>query len=98
MIHRLETTVSTMIDAARFAKQGAPHGTAVVAERQTGGIGRHGHAWHSEASNGLYLSIVLRLPAAAPALTLALGLAVQQARRARVRGATARHLKAARPA
>jgi len=79
MIHRLESTASTMIDAANLAKQGAPHGTAVVAERQTAGIGRHGHSWHSEQANGLYLSIVLRLPAAAPTLTMALGLAVQQA-------------------
>lgn len=67
-----------MIDAANLAKRGAPHGTAVVAERQTAGIGRHGHSWHSEQLNGLYLSIVLRLPAAAPTLTMALGLAVQQ--------------------
>ncbi|MDE3196772.1 MAG: biotin--[acetyl-CoA-carboxylase] ligase [Acidobacteriota bacterium] len=79
MIHRLVTTASTMIDAAQLAKQGAPHGTAVVAERQTAGIGRHGHSWHSEQSNGLYLSMVLRIPAATPTLTLALGLAVQEA-------------------
>ena len=79
MIHRLETTASTMLDAANLARQGAAHGTAVVAERQTAGIGRHGHSWHSEQSNGLYLSIILRLPAAAPTLTMALGLAVQQA-------------------
>jgi BirA family biotin operon repressor/biotin-[acetyl-CoA-carboxylase] ligase len=79
MIHRLQTTASTMTDAAALAKQGAPHGTAVVAERQTAGIGRHGHSWHSEPGAGLYLSIVLRLAAAAPALTMALGLAVQRA-------------------
>jgi BirA family biotin operon repressor/biotin-[acetyl-CoA-carboxylase] ligase len=68
-----------MKDAAVLAAQGEPHGTAVVAERQTGGIGRHGHAWHSESDGGLYLSIVLRLQtAASPALTMALGLAVQR--------------------
>ncbi len=66
-----------MKEAAALAAQGAPHGTAVVAEEQTAGIGRHGHSWHSEPSAGLYLSIILRLPAPTPALTMALGLAVQ---------------------
>jgi len=79
MIHRLETTASTMVDATTLSRQGAPHGTAVVAEQQTAGIGRHGHTWHSEPNAGHYLSIVLRIPAATPTLTMALGLAVQQA-------------------
>jgi BirA family biotin operon repressor/biotin-[acetyl-CoA-carboxylase] ligase len=79
MIHRFETITSTMNEAAVLAASGAPHGTAVVAERQTAGIGRYGHSWHSAASAGLYLSIVLRLPEAAPSLTLALGLAAQAA-------------------
>jgi BirA family biotin operon repressor/biotin-[acetyl-CoA-carboxylase] ligase len=78
MITRLQTTISTMIDAAGLAAQGAPHGSVVVAEEQTGGIGRHGHSWHSPGA-GLYFSIVLRLPVAAPILTMALGLAVQRA-------------------
>lgn len=71
-----------MIDAAELAARGEPHGTVVVAERQTAGIGRHGHSWHSEQGGGLYFSIVLRLPIAAaalPALTMALGIAVQSA-------------------
>jgi BirA family biotin operon repressor/biotin-[acetyl-CoA-carboxylase] ligase len=82
VIVRLESTASTMTDAAALAARGEPHGTVVVAERQTGGIGRHGHSWHSETSGGLYLSIVLRLrliPLDMPALTMALGLAVQAA-------------------
>jgi len=82
MIVRLRTTTSTMTDAAALATRGRPHGTVVVADRQTGGIGRHGHSWHSEPDGGLYLSIVLRLslaPADLPALTMALGLAVQKA-------------------
>ena len=68
-----------MKDAAALAAKGEPHGTVVVAERQTAGIGRHGHSWHSAAGGGLYMSIVLRLETAAPALTMALGLAVQRA-------------------
>lgn len=82
MIIRLESTASTMVDAAALAARGEPHGTVVVAERQSAGIGRHGHSWHSEASGGLYLSIILRLRLVAsdlPALTMALGLAVQAA-------------------
>jgi BirA family transcriptional regulator, biotin operon repressor / biotin---[acetyl-CoA-carboxylase] ligase len=78
----LRETGSTMKDAATLAAQGEPHGTVVVAETQTAGIGRHGHSWHSESSGGLYLSIVLRLPLAPdalPVLTMALGLAVQRA-------------------
>lgn len=82
MIVRLHTTTSTMKDAAVLASFGEPHGTAVMANLQTGGIGRQGHAWHSADMGGLYLSIVLRLPippSAMPILTMALGLAVQRA-------------------
>src|SRR5579863_7550680 len=78
----LRTTGSTMKDAASLAARGEPHGTVVVAETQTAGIGRHGHSWHSEAGGGLYLSIILRLPLPAdtlPVLTMALGLAAQRA-------------------
>lgn len=82
MIHRLHSTESTMKDAAALARQGKPHGTAVMADIQTAGIGRQGHQWHSEDPGGLYLSIILRLdiaPALLPILTMALGLAVQRA-------------------
>jgi BirA family transcriptional regulator, biotin operon repressor / biotin---[acetyl-CoA-carboxylase] ligase len=78
----LRETGSTMKDAATLAAQGEPHGTVVVAETQTAGIGRHGHTWHSESPGGLYLSIILRLPLAPdalPVLTMALGLAAQRA-------------------
>jgi BirA family transcriptional regulator, biotin operon repressor / biotin---[acetyl-CoA-carboxylase] ligase len=65
-----------------MAHQGCPSGTVIVAEEQTAGQGRHGHAWHSEPESGLYVSIVLRLmlsPDALPALTLVLGLATAEA-------------------
>lgn len=71
-----------MHEAAKLAAQGEPHLTAVVADQQTAGMGRHGHSWHSEAGSGLYVSIVLRLPLAPDALpivTLALGLAAAEA-------------------
>jgi BirA family biotin operon repressor/biotin-[acetyl-CoA-carboxylase] ligase len=82
MIVKLHTTTSTMKDAAALAASGEPHGTAVMANLQTGGIGRQGHTWHSADLGGLYLSIVLRLsipPDAMPILTMAIGLAVQRA-------------------
>ena len=78
MIVRLQTTTSTMKDAAVLAARGEPHGTAVITQSQTAGIGRQGHTWHSADSGGLYISIILRLEIA-PTLTLALGLAVQRA-------------------
>ena len=62
---------STMNAAARLEP-----GTVVVAEQQTAGQGRHGHFWHSEPGSGIYCSMVL---APSPALTLALGLATQNA-------------------
>jgi len=71
-----------MQEAARMAAAGCPYGTAVIADEQTAGQGRHGHSWHSERGAGLYVSVVLRLslpPNSLPALTLALGLACAEA-------------------
>ena len=73
---------STMPEAARLAAAGAPAGTLVLAEEQTAGQGRHGRSWYSERGSGLYVSIVLRPAVEAdsmPVLTLALGLAAQEA-------------------
>jgi len=73
---------STMTEAGRLAGGGCPHGTAVVADEQHAGVGRHGHSWHSEAGSGLYVSVVLRLAfpvEAFPGLTLAVGLAAREA-------------------
>lgn len=46
--------------------QGAPHGTAMIAGHQTGGLGRMGRSFHSPEGMGIYLSILLR-PDCAPA-------------------------------
>jgi BirA family transcriptional regulator, biotin operon repressor / biotin---[acetyl-CoA-carboxylase] ligase len=73
---------STNTAAMKLAGQGAPHGTVVVAEEQTGGRGRFGRTWYSEKATGIYSSIILRPalpPSAAPVLTLMAGLAAQQA-------------------
>jgi BirA family biotin operon repressor/biotin-[acetyl-CoA-carboxylase] ligase len=48
-----------------LAKQGAPHGTAILAGLQTGGHGRLGRSFHSPEGMGVYLSFLLR-PACQP--------------------------------
>ena len=83
-VERYAVVDSTMTVAARLARgdsqqAGCEHGTVVVADEQTAGIGRHGHAWHSERGTGLYVSIVLRVARPAPVMMLALGLAAREA-------------------
>ncbi|MDY0087062.1 MAG: biotin--[acetyl-CoA-carboxylase] ligase [Coriobacteriia bacterium] len=78
---RIETaaeTGSTSDDAAALARAGTPHGTAVLASRQTDGRGRLGRRWESPAG-GVYVSAVVRpmLPAAdLTALPLAVAVGV----------------------
>ena len=55
----LEETDSTNRAAKELARQGAPHGTAVLAKRQTAGRGRLGRSFFSP-EGGLYLSVILR--------------------------------------
>jgi BirA family biotin operon repressor/biotin-[acetyl-CoA-carboxylase] ligase len=71
-------TASTNDDAKRAAASGAPHGATFIADAQTAGRGRGGHAWHSPPGENLYLSVVLRpavVPSAIAPITLAVGLA-----------------------
>ena len=78
----LASCASTNDEAAAWARAGAPHGAAVIADEQTRGRGRMGRAWSSAAGEGLYLSLVLRPslpPHRAPALTIAVGLALRDA-------------------
>ncbi len=58
----LETTDSTNAEAWRRADAGElpPTGLAIVADSQTAGRGQHGHAWHSPAGLGLYLTVACR--------------------------------------
>jgi BirA family biotin operon repressor/biotin-[acetyl-CoA-carboxylase] ligase len=81
-IHYFPLIGSTMTEAARFASEGAPHGTVIVADEQTAGVGRLGRHWLSRAEAGIYCSILLRIPIAKrelPLATLALGLATAEA-------------------
>lgn len=81
-LHYFATIGSTMAEAQRLALAGAPHGTVVIADEQTAGIGRLGRTWLSEADAGVYCSILLRLalqPADMPIASLLLGLATAEA-------------------
>jgi BirA family biotin operon repressor/biotin-[acetyl-CoA-carboxylase] ligase len=72
-------TASTNDDARAAAARGAPHGAAFVADAQTRGRGRGGHAWHSPAGENLYFSMVARPRVSAgsiPPVALAVGVAV----------------------
>jgi len=81
-IHHFFKTDSTNSVAMQLGEQGEPHGTVVIAEEQTAGRGRAGHTWHSEKTNGIYMTVLLRPPIApqqAPLITLVAGLAVRDA-------------------
>jgi BirA family biotin operon repressor/biotin-[acetyl-CoA-carboxylase] ligase len=81
-INWFSSVTSTMMLAAGLARDGCVSGTVVGADGQVAGVGRHGHAWHSEAGAGLYVSLVLRLGIPAhvlPVAMLALGVATQEA-------------------
>jgi BirA family transcriptional regulator, biotin operon repressor / biotin---[acetyl-CoA-carboxylase] ligase len=72
-------TESTNDDARQAGAKGAPHGAVFLAESQTRGRGRSGHAWFSPPGENLYLSVILRPnipPMALPPLTLAVGVGV----------------------
>jgi len=59
-LHHFTTIDSTNTHALEQARQGAPDGSYYIADEQTAGRGRSDHQWHSNAGQGLYLSVVLR--------------------------------------
>lgn len=80
-----DRVTSTQDEARRLLTRGAPHGTLVLADEQTGGRGRRGRAWASPRGGGVWATIVLRpsFPATeAPWLTLAGALAICETARA----------------
>lgn len=81
-IHYFASIGSTMTEAARLASSDASHGTIVIADEQTAGVGRLGRSWISKPDVGIYCSILLRLslpPAQLPVASLLLGLAASEA-------------------
>lgn len=78
----LKQTNSTNADAFRVAEEGAPEGTVVVSDAQSGGKGRRGRNWSSPPGVNLYCSVVLRppiMPHQAPQLTFLSAVAVARA-------------------
>lgn len=72
IIHK-PSTASTQNIAHELAREGAPHGTIVIADRQTGGKGRMNRSFHSDSDAGIWMSLLIRpqiLPYLAPQLTL----------------------------
>ena len=80
--HYFPSIGSTMTEAARLLGAGAGHGTVILADEQTAGMGRFGRQWISEQEVGIYTSIILNLPLAPPDLPIAsllIGLATAEA-------------------
>ena len=59
-IHYFDTIASTNTAAKKMAAAGAPEGTVLIADLQTGGRGRMGRSFHSPAGCGIYMSVILR--------------------------------------
>ncbi len=60
VIHYFDETVSTNTVLSRLAENGASEGTAVIADKQTGGKGRLGRKWISPPGMNLYISVLFR--------------------------------------
>ena len=81
-IHHFFKVDSTNRVALDLGHAGEPEGAVVLAEEQTAGRGRAGHAWHSERATGIYVTLLLRphlAPVQAPLLTMMAGLSAQAA-------------------
>ena len=81
-IHHYFSIGSTNTEAMNAAAAGEAEGTVFLAEEQTAGRGRGAHTWDSQASTGIYCSIILRPPLApvdALPLSLMTGLSVAEA-------------------
>jgi BirA family transcriptional regulator, biotin operon repressor / biotin---[acetyl-CoA-carboxylase] ligase len=78
----LFAAVSSTLDVAHpMARDGAPEGTLLLAERQTAGRGRSGREWTSEEGAGIWLTLIAR-PSdedALEVLSLRVGLAAAHA-------------------
>ncbi len=75
-------TDSTNIRAKQLGETGAPHGTLVLADRQSAGRGRRGRNWESPEGCSVYMSILLRpefTPDKASMLTLVMAYSVAKA-------------------
>ena len=78
----LDTVDSTNTYAKKLASQGAPHGTVVLADRQTVGRGRLGRSFSSPAGLGIYCSVILLYSVPPERLLLLTPVMAEAARRA----------------
>jgi BirA family biotin operon repressor/biotin-[acetyl-CoA-carboxylase] ligase len=77
-----ETVDSTNTVLLQLAQAGAPGGTVVAAEWQSGGRGRQGRPWHAGLGEALTFSLLWRCPRGAASLSglsLAVGVALARA-------------------
>ena len=77
-----DITGSTNDDAAMAAKEGAPHGTLVVADRQDTGRGSRGRSWATPSGSNIAMSLIVRPMIAVTdisMLTLVMGVSVAEA-------------------
>lgn len=74
----MDSVDSTNTRLKALAAQGAPHGTVMVADQQTGGRGRRGRGFASPSGMGVYLSVLLR-PSCPPDKLMHLTCAVAEA-------------------
>ncbi len=75
-IQHVAETGSTNADVAALARAGAPEGSWIRADAQTGGRGRQGRPWVSPPGNFYGSTLVRRLPGDPPASSLAFVAAV----------------------
>jgi len=81
-VYHFFKTDSTNRVAMELGHAGEPEGAVVIAEEQTAGRGRTGHAWLSERATGIYATLLLRpklAPVQAPLLTMMAGLSAHAA-------------------
>lgn len=76
-----DDVASTLDIAHVLAREGAPEGTLILAERQTAGRGRSGRAWASDEGAGIWMTLIERPrdDAALEVLSLRIGLAAARA-------------------
>ena len=78
----LDEVDSTNIAAKKLASAGAPHGTVIVADRQTMGRGRLGRTFVSPSGTGIYFTVIVRPEFSmdlTPMITTAASVAVAEA-------------------
>jgi BirA family biotin operon repressor/biotin-[acetyl-CoA-carboxylase] ligase len=80
-VELFDEVTSTLDIAHPLARDGAPEGTLILAERQTSGRGRSGRAWASESGAGIWMTMLARPrdAAALEVLSLRVGLAAARA-------------------